>query len=176
MMKTTIIISLILCIIEFAVIVIISPMAKPALVLRFLPEDVRKKAEGHPEPPKYKQMIAHILTGLFIISFLAGFIFLGVDGLKNGYGYWELAGRFVLSLYIIKIFDIVVQDQLLVMTFGYYKKIFPETADCEGWENRKFNNKNQLFRLIAYPFLCMIFAGIFVLLRPTIFVVGKGEL
>lgn len=91
-MKTTIIISLILCIVEFTVIVIISPLAKPALVLRFLPEDVREKAAGHPEPPRFKQMIAHVLTGLFIISFLAGFIFLGIDGLKNGYGYWNLSG------------------------------------------------------------------------------------
>lgn len=143
-------------------------MAKPSLVLRFLPKDVRERAAGHPEPPKYKQMIAHVLFAIFAVSFLTGLIFLGVDGLKKGYGYWQLAGRFVLSLYIIKIFDIIVQDQWLVMTSGYYKKIFPETADCEGWKNRKFNNKNQLIRLIAYPFLCMAFAGIFILLRPII--------
>ena len=168
-MKTTIMISLILCIVQFAVIVIISPMAKPALILRFLPEDVREKAAGHPEPSRFKQMIAHVLTGLFIILFLAGFIFLGIDGLKNGYGYWKLVGRFVLSLYIIKVFDIVVQDQWLVMTYGYYKKIFPETADCEGWKDRKFNNKKQLIRLIAYPFLCMVSAGIFILLQSIVF-------
>lgn len=164
-MKTTIIISLILCMIEFVAIVLISPLAKPAFILRFLPEDVKEKAAGHPEPPRFKQMIAYLILVLFIISFLAGFIFLGIDGLKNGYGYWKLVGRFVLSLYTIKIFDIVVQDQWLVMTLGYYKKIFPETADCEGWKNRKWNNKNQLTRLIAYPFLCMISAGIFVLIQ-----------
>ena len=37
----TVIVALGLCIIESLVIVIASPMAKPSLVLRFLPEDVR---------------------------------------------------------------------------------------------------------------------------------------
>lgn len=69
----------------------------------------------------------------------------------------------VIMLYIIKAFDIIVQDQWLVMTLGFYKKIFPETADCEGWKNRGFNNKNQLVRIVLYPFLCMMTAGMFVL-------------
>lgn len=67
-------------------------------------------------------------------------------------------------LYINKAFDILVQDQWLVMTVGFYKKIFPETADCEGWKNRGFNNKKQIVRIVANPFLCMLTAGIFVLL------------
>ena len=61
--------------------------------------------------------------------------------------------------------DIVVQDQWLVMTVGYFKKIFPETAECAGWKDRGFNNKNQIIRIILYPFLCMLTAGIFMLFR-----------
>ena len=33
-----------------------------------------------------------------------------------------------------------------------------------GWKNRGFNNKKQIVRIIAYPFLCMMTAGIFMLL------------
>ena len=43
-----IIIALVLCIIEFLVIVLASPLAKPSLVLRFLPEDVREAAKKSP--------------------------------------------------------------------------------------------------------------------------------
>ena len=46
---------------KFLVIVIASPLANPAVVLRFLPEDVREAAKDHQAPPKYKQIIAHIL-------------------------------------------------------------------------------------------------------------------
>ena len=64
----------------------------------------------------------------------------------------------------MKAYDIIVQDQWLVMTVGYFKKIFLETADCEGWKDRGFNNKKQVVRIIVYPFLSMIIAGLFLLL------------
>ncbi len=133
-------------------IVIASPMANPAVVLRFLPEDVREDAKDHQAPPKYKQIIAHILLAVFIIALFSGVIFVGVLGIKNHVGYWKLAARFIVMLYVMKAFDIIVQDQWLVMTVGYFKKIFPETSECEGWKDRGFNNKNQIIRIVAYPF------------------------
>lgn len=107
----TIITALVLCLMELVVIVTASPMAKPSLVLKFLPEDVREAGKEHPEPPKHKQMTAHILFGGFIISMLCGIIYIGIDGIKNGCGFWALTGRFILLLYIMKAFDIIVQDQ-----------------------------------------------------------------
>lgn len=88
-----------------------------------------------------------------------------MDGIRSDIGYLQLTLRFIVLLYVMKIFDIVVQDQWLVMTVGYFKKIFPETAECEGWKNRGFNTRNQIIRIILYPFLCMLTAGIFMLFR-----------
>lgn len=164
-MIKTVVIALAICMIEILVIVIASPMAKPSLVLRFLPEDVRHAGQKHPEPPKSKQIIAHILLGIFLVSMFAGMIYLGVDGIRSGYGFWKLTLRFIAFLYVMKAFDIIVQDQWLVMTVGYFKKLYPETAECEGWKNRGFNNKNQLIRIITYPFLCMLTSGIFMLFK-----------
>ena len=164
-MLKTVVVALALCLIEILVIVIASPMAKPSLVLSFLPEDVREAGKNHPEPPKNKQVAAHMLLALFLIAMFAGMIYLGVDGIRNGYGFWKLTLRFIVMLYVMKAFDIIVQDQWLVMTVGYFKRIFPETADCDGWKDRGFNNKNQIIRIIAYPFLCMITAGIFMIFR-----------
>ena len=164
-MIKTVIVALVICLIEFIVIVSASPMAKPSLVLRFLPEDVQFAGKNHPEPPKSKQIIAHILLGIFLISMLAGIIYLGVDGIRSGYGFWKLTLRFIIMLYIMKAFDIIVQDQWLVMTVGYFKKLYPETSDCEGWKDRSFNNKNQIIRIVVYPFLCMLTAAVFMLFK-----------
>jgi len=60
---------------------------------------------------------------------LGGIIWLGIDGIRSGYGFWKLTLRFIVLLYVMKVFDIVVQDQWLVMTLGYFKKICPETAE-----------------------------------------------
>ena len=162
-MIKTIVVSLIMCVIEFLAIVSISPLAKPSLVLRFLPADIRETAKDHPEPSAIKQFTAHCILVLFLISFAGGIIYLGIDGLRAGYGFWRLWLRFLICLYIIKAFDILVQDQWLVMTSGFYKKLFPETKDCKGWKDRSWNNKNQIIRLIAFPFLCMLTSGIFML-------------
>ncbi|MCR4814293.1 MAG: hypothetical protein K5879_05650 [Lachnospiraceae bacterium] len=167
-MIKSIIVALILCVIEILVIVIASPMAKSSLVLRFLPEDVRLAAKDYADPPKHKQVIAHMLLGFFLTAMFAGMIFIGVDSVRNNIGYWQLTLRFIVMLYVMKVFDIVVQDQWLVMTVGYFKKIYPETADCEGWKNRGFNNKNQIIRIIAYPFLCLIIAAVFILIKSFI--------
>ncbi|MBR3636956.1 MAG: hypothetical protein IKN45_03440 [Lachnospiraceae bacterium] len=167
-MIKTIIVALILCVIEILVIVIASPMAKSSVVLKFLPEDVRLAAKDHKDPPKHKQMVAHVLLAFFLIAMIAGTIYIGADGIRSNIGYWQLTLRFIVMLYIMKVFDIVVQDQWLVMTVGYFKKLYPETADCEGWKNRGFNNKNQIIRIIAYPFLCMIMSAVFILIKSFI--------
>lgn len=133
-MIKTIVVAMALCVIEILVIVVASPMAKPSIVLKFLPEDVRIAGKDHAEPPKVKQMIAHLLLTVFLAAMLGGIVYLGIDGLRNGYGFWKLTARFILMLYIMKAFDIIVQDQWLVMTVGYFKKIFPETAKCDGWK------------------------------------------
>ena len=86
-------------------------MAKPSLVLRFLPEDVQLAAKNHPEPPKRKQIMAHILLTLALIAMIAGVIYLGIDGIKNGYGFWKLTLRFIVLLYVMKAFDILVQEE-----------------------------------------------------------------
>lgn len=107
-----IIVALVLCIIEFLVIVIASPFAKPSLVLHFLPDDVRLAAKNHPEPAKWKLMIAHFMLAV-LLAMLGGIIWLGIDGIKNGFGFWKLTLRFIVMLYVMKIFDILVQDQWL---------------------------------------------------------------
>lgn len=112
-------------------------------------------------------MIKTVIVALviFLISMLAGIIYLGVDGIRSGYGFWKLTLRFIIMLYIMKAFDIIVQDQWLVMTVGYFKKLYPETSDCEGWKDRSFNNKNQIIRIVVYPFLCMLTAAVFMLFK-----------
>ena len=117
-MVKVIIIALLLCIIEIFVIVVASPIAKPSVVLKFLPEDVRNAAKDHDEPAKGKQMIAHLLLAIFLIAMVTGIIYIGVDGIRNGCGFWNLTLRFIVMLYIMKAFDIIVQDQWLVMTVG----------------------------------------------------------
>ena len=40
----------------------------------------------------------------------------------------------------------------------YFLRFFPETKDCESWDDRSFNKSNQMKRLIAFPFVCALTA------------------
>lgn len=95
---------------------------KPSFLLSFLPEDVRIAAKDHPEPPKSKQILAYLIFAIFMIAMIGGIILVGMDGIQSGCGFWKLTLRFMVVLYINKAFDILVQDQWLVMTVGFYKK------------------------------------------------------
>ena len=66
-----------------------------------------------------KQIIAHVLLAVFLITMILGVLYVGIDGIRNGLGYWQLAARYIVLLYVMKAFDIIVQDQWLVMTVGY---------------------------------------------------------
>lgn len=54
-------------------------------------------------------MIKTVIVALviFLISMLAGIIYLGVDGIRSGYGFWKLTLRFIIMLYIMKAFDLL---------------------------------------------------------------------
>ncbi|MBQ9005670.1 MAG: hypothetical protein IJ092_04770 [Atopobiaceae bacterium] len=162
-MLKVVLVALGLCLLEISVIVVASPLAKPALVLRFLPEDVRLAAQGHPEPPLWKQLIAHALLAGFLVAMLAGMLYVGREGLRDGCGFWGLTLRFIVLLYVMKAFDIIVQDQWLVMTVGYFKRLYPETAECAGWLDRGVTPRQERVRIVVSPFLCMLTAGLFVI-------------
>lgn len=51
-MTVTIITAVYLCIVEFVIILLVAPMAKPSMILGYLPENIREKAKNHPGPPK----------------------------------------------------------------------------------------------------------------------------
>ena len=157
-MITTLLVLTVVCLLSLAFILVIPPFAPVKLFMRFLPRDIRDAAKQHPDPSAGKRRIAYLITGAALAGYLG--VFLGDDGLRRGYGFWLLFGRFMLFMYGYKLFDILVQDQYIVITKKYFVRFFPETKDCRSWDDRSFNTRNQLIRLAALPFVCALLAGI----------------
>ena len=148
------------CLLSLAFILIIPHFAATKVLMRFLPRDIREAAKAYRDPPAGRQMIGYLLTVLAAAGYVVLFFFLGADGIRRGYGFWLLFGRFMLFMYGYKLFDILVQDQYIVITKKYFVQFYPETKDCRSWDDRSFNTKNQLIRLIAFPFVCALMAWI----------------
>ena len=148
------------CLLSLAFILIIPHFAATKVLMSFLPQDIREAAKAHPDLSLGRQIIGYLMTALAAAGYVGLLFFLGADGLRRGYGFWLLFGRFMLFMYGYKLFDILVQDQYIVITRKYFVKFYPETRNCRSWDDRSFNTKNQLIRLIAFPFVCALLAWV----------------
>ena len=152
------------CLLSLAFILIIPHFAATKVIMSFLPQDIREAAKAHPDPSFGKQMIGYLITVLAAAGYIGLLFFLGADGIRRGYGFWLLFGRYMLFLYGYKLFDILVQDQYIVITRKYFVQFYPETKNCRSWDDRSFNTKNQMIRLMVFPFLCALMAWITLLI------------
>ncbi len=163
-MVVTLLVLAAVCTLSLLYILIIPYFARTELLMHFLPGDIREAAHGHPDPSAGRQIIGYFLTALAAAVYLGALVFLGSDGLRRGYGFWLLFGRYMLFLYGYKLFDILVQDQHIVITRRYYVRFYPETRHCKSWNDRSFNTRNQLIRLAAFPFVCVLLAWVALLI------------
>ncbi len=157
-MITTMAVLAVICILSLGFILVIPSFAATKVFMSFLPEDIREAAKDHPDPPAGRRFAGYLLTAAAAVIYIAAIWFLGADGLRYGYGFWLLFGRYMLFFYGYKLFDILVQDQYIVITRKYYVRFYPETKDCKSWNDRSFNTKNQSIRLAAFPFAAALLA------------------
>ena len=148
------------CTLSLLYILVIPYFARTEFLMLFLPRDIREAACGHPDPSTGRRIFGYLLTALVAGVFLGVLFFLGADGLRRGYGFWLLFGRYMLFLYGYKLFDILMQDQYIVITRKYFVHFYPETKHCRSWYDRSFNTRNQLIRLAAFPFVCALLAWV----------------
>ena len=163
-MMITLIVLAYICVLSLFYILVIPPLASTRLFMRFLPQDIREAAKDHPDPPPERRILGYLLTAVFSAAYVGAFVVLGADALRHGGGFWQIFGRYMIFLYGYKIFDILVQDQYIVIKKKYYLRFFPETKDCKSWDDRSFNRKNQMIRLIVFPFVSTLLAWITLLI------------
>jgi hypothetical protein len=159
-MIATLIVLAYVCALSLFFILVIPPLASTKLFMRFLPADIREAAKAHPDPPKERRILGYLLTAVFCVAYLGALALIGYDSVRRGDGFWLLFGRYLLFFYGYKVFDILVQDQHIVIRKKYYLRFFPETSECESWNDYSFNKRNQLKRLIVFPFVCALLAWI----------------
>ena len=159
-MITTFLVLAYVCILSLFYILVIPPLARTGLFLRFLPQDIREAAADHPDPPKERRVLGWLLTAVFAVAYLGAVVVIGAYALGHGCGYWQVFGRYLLFFCGYKVFDILVQDQHIVVRKKYFVRFFPETKDCRSWDDYSFNRKNQMKRLVAIPFVCALLAWI----------------
>ncbi len=159
-MVTTLLITLFFCVVMFLVIwagVAFYPIPKLA---EFMPQDIQEKLKDHKAPFKGAKAIGLGIIIVGVVVLIGAFVYAVWDGMRRDYGFLQFFVRFLIILYGEKLFDILGLDYFLITKTHFFQHYFPETEGCAGYHQFGYNRKEQMVRLVSYPFVCAFIAWI----------------
>ena len=163
-MKVTVLCALVLMAALFLMIWVAVALVQEKKLFTTAPKDIQAAAKEHPERFPGARILGWILLAPCVLAFVGAFVYAGWDGIRNGFGFWQFFGRFLTMLYLEKAFDILCLDWFLLTKSHFFQHYYPETADCAGYHQFGFNRKEQLTRIVLFPFAALLLAWICTLL------------
>ena len=121
-MKRTVRLSLGMCFIMLALVLIAPHLASPKLVLRFLPKDVYEAGKDHPSPSLPKRLLCHLLLAMAAAYMVWAYKDVAEGIKRDRLSFGEAYKRLLAFLLEEKAFDIVCLDQILCMSTDYYQR------------------------------------------------------
>ena len=159
-MRITLLLSLVLilalCLLLYAAVVLIQDRR----LFTTAPKDIQAAAVDHPERFPGAHALGWTLAVISILAMAGAFLYGGYDGIGNGFDFRQFFVRFLLMFYIWKAFDIICLDWYLLTKSHFFQRYYPETEGCEGYHQFGFNRKEQLTRIVLFPFVSALMAAI----------------
>lgn len=137
------------------------------LLAKNFPLDLQKRLKPRLDslPMSPRRIVGWVILVLFIMGYIGIFIIGGIDGMRNGFTFWQFFFRFLIIGIAIKAFDIIGLDYCLLTKTHFFQHYFPETEGCEGWQDFGYNRNQQIQQIIMIPIGCAVTALIFSLLK-----------
>lgn len=101
------------------------------------------------------------------ILMMIGAIVIGaVAGIQEGYGFGQFFVHFLTMFLLLKAYDILFFDWVLLCNagFNFFPHFYPETKEVLGHHLFGYNKKTHLMHIIVFPFVSAIIAWICTLL------------
>jgi len=158
----TLLLSLIGCVLLFLCIWGVTVTMPTRLLAKNFPLDVQERLKPRLDnlPMSFKRVVGWIILVAFCILYVGIFVYGVIDGLNNGYNFLQFFIRFFLIGGIVKVFDIVCLDYVLLTKTHFFQHYFPETKGCIGWKKFGYNRKQQTSQCVAIVVLSLIVAFI----------------
>ena len=165
-MILTLILSLAGCALLFFGIWGVTVTMPTAMLAKNFPEDVQERLRPRLEslPMSPKRVLGWVILIVFLLTYIGLFVIGGIDGLQNGFDYWQFLLRFFIIGAVIKAFDIICLDYILLTKTHFFQHYFPETEGCAGWQDFGYNRKQQIGQCVFIVIGSAVTAGIFALI------------
>jgi len=113
-----------------------------------------------PKPERFPS--AHKLGWKLIILSLvlmAGSLFYaGVNGAENGFTFWQFFWRYLVMLLLLKAFDILFFDLVLLCHSNFFPRWYPEVKGIVGPQQFGYNWKTHLLHIVLSPVVSLALA------------------
>ncbi|MCM1157953.1 MAG: hypothetical protein NC300_10735 [Bacteroidales bacterium] len=159
-MKMTLILSLVLMALFFLLLWAAVALVQSKKLFGTAPKDIQEAVLEHEERFPGARLLGWVILVIDVLAFLSVFIYAGWDGIQNDYGFWQFVARFLIMLYLLKAFDIIFFDWFLLTKSHFFQHYYPETEGCAGYHQFGFNRKEQLTKIILFPFAALLLAWI----------------
>lgn len=124
------------------------------------PKDIQEAIQERGERFPGARVLGWMLLTISVFVFPCALLYAGWDGIQNGYSFWMFAGRFLLMLYLLQAFDMIFLDWFLLTKSHFYQHYYPETEGCAGFHQYGFNRREQLTKILLFPFVSLLLAWI----------------
>lgn len=128
------------------------------------PKDAQELLQPKPERFKGQHLLGWMLLILSLLMLVAAAALAVWNGVRNNFGFWQFFARFLIILYAYKAYDMICFDFLLMTRTRFFQRYYPEVDVCEAYHKYGFNLKSQIFRIIAYPFICALAAWLCIII------------
>ncbi|MCM1468519.1 MAG: hypothetical protein NC086_10255 [Alistipes sp.] len=159
-MKVTLILSLILMVLFFILLWAAVALVQSKKLFGTAPKDIQAVVLEHEERFPGARLLGWALLIIDIAAFLSVFVYAGWDGIQSGFGFWQFMARFLIMLYLLKAFDIIFFDWFLLTKSHFFQHYYPETEGCAGYHQFGFNRKEQIAKIILFPFVALLLAWV----------------
>ena len=159
-MKVTILCAMVLMALFFIMLWAAVALVQSKKLFTTAPKDIQAAIGEHAERFPGARILGWGILVFCVLAFAGAFVYAGWDGVQSGFGFWQFFGRFLTMLYLLKAFDIVGFDWLLLTKSHFFQHYYPETEGCAGYHQFGFNRREQLTKIILFPFVALLLAWI----------------
>ena len=159
-MKVTLILSFILMAALVLMLYAAVALVQDRRLFKSAPKDIQQAITEHKERfPKARRLGLKLII-IAVLAFPGAFLYGALDGLRNNYSFCMFFIRFLTMLYLLKAFDIIFFDWFLLTKSHFFQHYYPETEGCVGYHQFGFNRKQQIGKLVLFPFVALLLAWI----------------
>ncbi len=121
---------------------------------------IRPRGERFPGARRLGWKLMILAVGLM----LGALVYAGLDGSKNGFGFWRFFARYLVMLLALKAFDILFFDLVLLCHSNFFPYYYPEVKGIVGPRQFGYNWREHLWMIVLSPVAAAALAGLCVLL------------